>query len=73
MMLGPSRKQTFAAADHDVATTMGNYTYGKCVPLRAGDTFNARQTSKGLAVQAFNSKGKESEPTYTILQSKVLR
>ncbi len=48
------------------------WAWSKCVPLRAGDTFNARQTSKGLAVQAFNSKGKESEPTYAILQSKVL-
>jgi len=50
-----------------------SWAWSKCVPLRAGDTFNARQTSKGLAVQAFNAKGKESEPTYAILQSKSLR
>jgi hypothetical protein len=49
------------------------WAWSKCVPLRAGDTFNARQTSKGLAVQALNAKGKESEPTYAILQSKTLR
>ncbi len=49
------------------------WRWSKCVPLRAGDTFNARHTSKGLAVQAFNTKGQESEPTYTILQSKALR
>lgn len=49
------------------------WAWSKCVPLRSGDTFNARSTSKGLAVQAFNAKGKESEPTYAILQSKALR
>ncbi len=48
------------------------WRWSKCVPLRAGDTFNARHTSKGMAVQAFNTKGKESEPTYTVLQSKAL-
>ena len=49
------------------------WRWSKCVPLRAGDTFNARHTNKGMAVQAFNTKGQESEPTYTILQSKALR
>ena len=49
------------------------WAWSKCVPLRSGDTFTARSTSKGLAVQSFNAKGKESEPTYVILQSKVLR
>ncbi len=49
------------------------WRWSKCVPLRAGETFNARHTSKGMAVQAFNTKGKESEPTYTVLQSKALR
>ena len=48
------------------------WAWSKCVPLRTGDTFNARHTSKGLAVQAVNAKGKESEPTYAILQSKTL-
>ncbi len=49
------------------------WRWSKCVPLRAGETFNARHTSKGMAVQAFNTKGQESEPTYTVLQSKALR
>lgn len=49
------------------------WRWSKCVPLRAGDTFNARHTSKGMAVQAFNTKGQESEPTYTVLQSKAVR
>jgi hypothetical protein len=49
------------------------WAWSKCVPLRSGDTFNARSTSKGFAVQAVNAKGKESEPTYVILQSKALR
>jgi hypothetical protein len=49
------------------------WRWSKCVPLRAGEIFNARQTSKGMAVQAFNAKGQESEPTYAILQSKSLR
>jgi hypothetical protein len=48
------------------------WAWSKCVPLRAGDTFSARHTSRGMAIQAFNAKGKESEPTYTVLQSKVL-
>ena len=48
------------------------WAWPKCVPLRAGDTFNARHTSKGLAVQCINAKGKASEPTYAILQAKVL-
>ncbi len=48
------------------------WRWSKCVPLRAGETFNARHTSKGMAVQAFNEKGKESEPTYAVLQSKAL-
>jgi outer membrane lipoprotein-sorting protein len=45
----------------------------KCVPLRAGDTFRARQGNKGLVVQFFNGKSKEQEATYSILQSRSLR
>jgi hypothetical protein len=48
------------------------WRWSKCVPLRAGEVFNARHTGKGMAVQAFNTKGQESEPTYTVLQSKAL-
>jgi hypothetical protein len=46
------------------------WRWSKCVPLRTGQTFNARFTSKGIEVQAFNSKGKEGEPIYRVLQSK---
>jgi TPR repeat protein len=49
------------------------WAWSKCVPLRAGDTFNARFTNRGLEVTAFNTKGKEKNPTYQILQSKSLR
>lgn len=49
------------------------WRWSKCVPLRAGGVFNAQYTNKGMAVQAFNTKGQESEPMYTILQSKSLR
>jgi TPR repeat protein len=49
------------------------WAWSKCVPLRAGDTFNARFTEKGIQVEAINTKGKEENPTYNILQSKSLR
>jgi hypothetical protein len=49
------------------------WRWSKCVPLRAGDSFNARFTGKGLEVEAFNSKGKVENPTYHILQSAVSR
>lgn len=49
------------------------WRWSKCVPLRAGDTFNARFTSKGLEVEAVNSKGKEEDPVYHVLQSAVSR
>jgi hypothetical protein len=47
------------------------WRWSKCVPLRAGDTFSARFTEKGMQVDSFNTKGKEESPTYHILQSKV--
>jgi hypothetical protein len=49
------------------------WRWSKCVPLRVGQVFNARFTEKGIAVQEFNTNGKEGEPTYSILQSKSLR
>ena len=49
------------------------WAWSKCVPLQAGLSFEARRTDKGLAVRGINAKGKESEPTYAILQSKTLR
>jgi hypothetical protein len=44
-----------------------------CLLLRAGDTFSARSTSKGLAVQAVAANGKESGRIYSVLQSKALQ
>ena len=49
------------------------WRWSKCVPLQAGQVFNARFTEKGLEVQAFNTKGKEENPTYHVLQSKSSR
>jgi hypothetical protein len=49
------------------------WRWSKCVPLRTGQTFNAKFTSKGMEVQAFNSKGKEDEPVYRVLQSKSMK
>jgi hypothetical protein len=49
------------------------WRWSKCVPLRAGDVFNARFTEKGIEVESFNTKGKEDNPTYHILQSKSSR
>jgi hypothetical protein len=46
------------------------WRWSKCVPLQAGQVFNARFTDKGLEVEAFNTKGKEENPTYHLLQSK---
>ncbi len=49
------------------------WRWSKCVPLRAGDVFNARFTEKGIEVESFNTKGKEENPTYHVLQSKSSR
>jgi hypothetical protein len=49
------------------------WRWSKCVPLRVGQVFNARFTDKGLEVEAFNTKGKEENPSYHVLQSKSLR
>lgn len=49
------------------------WRWSKCVPLRAGDTFNARFTTKGVEVEAFSAKGKEENPTYQVLQSRAMR
>jgi hypothetical protein len=46
------------------------WRWSKCVPLRAGDVFNARFTEKGIEVEATNTKGKVENPTYQVLQSK---
>jgi hypothetical protein len=49
------------------------WRWSKCVPLKAGQVFSARFTDKGLEVEAFDTKGKEENPTYHVLQSKSLR
>lgn len=49
------------------------WRWSKCVPLRAGDIFNARFTDKGIEVEATSTKGKEENPTYHVLQSKSSR
>jgi hypothetical protein len=63
-----------------VAATNGNayiiacdaaWRWSKCRGLVTGDTFRAKMTQKGLAVQYF-VKSKPKEATYSILQGKVL-
>jgi outer membrane lipoprotein-sorting protein len=49
------------------------WSWSKCTPLKAGDKFFARRTDKGFLVQSFNSKSKEQEETYRVLQSKSVR
>jgi hypothetical protein len=48
------------------------WRWSKCIPLKAGDTFLAERTDKGFRVQSFNSKSKEHEAVYSVLQSKSL-
>jgi hypothetical protein len=49
------------------------WRWSKCVPLQAGQSFSAHFTDKGLEVEAFNTKGKEENPTYHVLQSRSSR
>jgi hypothetical protein len=49
------------------------WLWSKCTPLRAGDTFLAEHTDKGFRVQSINSKSKEQEAVYSVLQSKSLK
>jgi hypothetical protein len=48
------------------------WRWSKCTPLKAGDTFLAKRGDKGFIVQSINSKSKEQEATYSVLQSKSL-
>ena len=48
------------------------WRWSKCVPLKAGDTFLAERTDRGIRVQSLNSKSKEQEAVYSVLQSKSL-
>jgi hypothetical protein len=47
------------------------WRWSKCRGLITGDTFQAKMTSKGLAVQYYVN-GKPKEGTYSVLQGKVL-
>lgn len=47
------------------------WRWSKCTALVTGDTFRAKMTSKGLAVEYF-VKNKPKETTYAIMQGKVL-
>jgi hypothetical protein len=49
------------------------WRWSKCSPLRAGDTFRAPHTDKGIVVQPFKTKDQEQEATYSILQVRSLR
>jgi hypothetical protein len=48
------------------------WRWSKCKSLVVGDTFRAKMTGKGLAVEDFDGKGHSKEATYTILQAKVI-
>lgn len=48
------------------------WAWSKCTPLKAGDTFLAKRGDKGFVVQSLNTKSREQEATYSILQSKSL-
>ena len=48
------------------------WRWSKCRSLVVGDTFRAKVTAKGLAVEYFDGKGKSKEATYAVLRSKVL-
>ena len=47
------------------------WRWSNCRGLIAGDTFAARMTSKGLAIQGYVN-GEAKEGTYSVLQAKVL-
>lgn len=47
------------------------WRWSKCRGLVVGDTFQAKMTSKGVAVEYLDGKGKPKEATYVILQSKA--
>jgi hypothetical protein len=49
------------------------WRWSKCTPLRVGDTFMASRNDKGFVVQKLNSKNKETEATYSVLQAKSLQ
>lgn len=49
------------------------WRWSKCGPLNAGQTFNARFTSKGIEVEAFTEKGQSIKPVYGIVQSRAMQ
>jgi hypothetical protein len=49
------------------------WKWSKCVPLAAGQVFNASRTEKGIEVLGVNAKGKDQAATYSILMTKPLQ
>lgn len=49
------------------------WKWSKCVPLEAGQVFNASRTEKGIEVLGVNAKGKDQAATYSILLTKPLQ
>lgn len=49
------------------------WKWSKCVPLEAGQVFNASRTEKGIEVLGVNAKGKDQAATYSILMTKPLQ
>ena len=49
------------------------WKWSKCVPLEAGQVFNASRTDKGIEVLGVNAKGKDQAATYSILMTKPLQ
>ncbi len=48
-----------------------SFRWSKCVQLRPGDTYNARWTGGGLAIQYYDNKRNVKEATYKVYQSRV--
>lgn len=46
--------------------------WSKCAPLEAGEVFNGTHTDSGFAVHGIDTKGKEQEVDYSILQAEAL-
>jgi hypothetical protein len=54
---------------HGILVGLEAYNSAMCRELRAGDTFEARRTSRGLAVTAYTGRAKAKEFTYGVLAS----
>jgi len=49
------------------------WRWSKCTGLKAGDTFMAHRSNKGIVVQFVTQKGQSKEGTYSILSEKAIR